>query len=113
MRVSEAKKLDTAVWQSLSDEWNTASLRIIEGSPENIFRKVAEKSDSSKWMNLANSLSVHTQELVLFRHTPMQTENVGEQRGGGAATRIADQDGILRPTLGDIKAAAIHGESER
>ena len=42
----------------------------------------------------------------------MQTDNVGDQRGGGAATRIADQDGIWRPTLSDIKTAAIHGESE-
>ena len=63
-------------------------------------------------MNLANSLSVHTPELVLLRHTPMQTENVGKRRGGGATTRIADQDGIWRPTLSDIKTAAIHGESE-
>ena len=42
----------------------------------------------------------------------MQTDNVGERRGGGAATRIADQDGIWRPTLSNIKMAAIHGESE-
>ena len=42
----------------------------------------------------------------------MQKNNVGEQRGGGVATRIADQDGIWRPTLSDIKSAAIHGESE-
>ena len=42
----------------------------------------------------------------------MQTNNVGEQRSGGAATRIADQDGVWRPTLSDIKAAAIHGKSE-
>ena len=43
----------------------------------------------------------------------MQTDKVGERRSGGvAATRIADQDGIWRPTLSDIKTAAIHGESE-
>ena len=64
-------------------------------------------------MNFTNSLSVHTPELVLLRHTPMQTDNVGERRGGGAATRIADQYGIWRATLSDIKTAAIHGESER
>ena len=63
-------------------------------------------------MNLVNSLSVHTPELVLLRHTPMQTDNVGERRGGGAATRIADQDGIWRPTLSNIKTSEIHGESE-
>ena len=42
----------------------------------------------------------------------MQTDNVGEQRGGGAATIIADQDGIWRPTLSDIKTAAIHGNNK-
>ena len=86
--------------------------RIVEGSLESIFRKVVEKSDSSERMNLANSLSVHTPELVLLRRTPMQTDNVDEQRGGGAATRITDKDGIWRPTLSNIKAAAIHGKSE-
>ena len=64
-------------------------------------------------MNLANSLSVQTPELVLLRHTPMQTENVGEQRSGDAATRIANQDGVWKPTLSKIKVAAIHGESEK
>ena len=42
----------------------------------------------------------------------MQTDNVGRQRGGGVTTRIADQDGIWRPTLSKIKTAAIHGKSE-
>ena len=42
----------------------------------------------------------------------MQTENVGERRGGGVANRIADQDGIWRPTLSDIKTARTHGDVE-
>ena len=63
-------------------------------------------------MNLANSLRVQTPELVLLRHTSMQTDNIGEQRGGGVATRIADQDGIWGPTLSDIKTAPTHGEIE-
>ena len=42
----------------------------------------------------------------------MQTDNKGEQRGGGVATKITDQDDIWRPTLSDIKTAAIHGDSE-
>ena len=63
-------------------------------------------------MNLANSLRVHTPELVLLMHTPTQTDNVGERRGGGAATSIADQDGIWRPTISNIKTAPTHGESE-
>ena len=110
--VGEADKLDAAVQRSSSDEWNTASSRIVEGSPESIFRKVVEKSDSSKWMNLAKLLSVYTPELVLLRHMPMQADNVGERRSGGADTMITEQDGILRPTLRDIKAAAIHGKNE-
>ena len=110
--VGEADKLNAAVQKSSFDEWNTASLRIAEGSTESISRKVVEKSDSSERMNLAKSLSVHTPELVLLRHTPMQTDNVGERRSGGAATRIANQDGFWRPTLSNIKAAAIHVESE-
>ena len=63
-------------------------------------------------MNLANSLGVQTPELVLLRHTPMHTDNVGKRRSGVAATRIANQDGIWRPTLSNIKTVAIHGESE-
>ena len=101
--VGEADKLNAAVQRSLSDEWNTASSRIVEGSPESIFHKVVEKSDSSERMNLVKSLSVHTPELVLLRHTPMQTDNVGQQRSGGAATRIANQDGVSRPTLSIVK----------
>ena len=58
--VGEADKLDAAVQRFSSDEWNKESSRIVEGSPESIFRKFVEKSDSSKRMNLANSLIVHT-----------------------------------------------------
>ena len=56
--VGKADELDAAVQRSSTDEWNTASSRIVEGSTESIFRKVIEMSDSSKKMNLANSLSV-------------------------------------------------------
>ena len=63
-------------------------------------------------MNLANSLSVQAPELVLLRPTPTQTENVGERRGGGVATRIADKDGIWKPTLSNMKTAPTHGEIE-
>ena len=107
--VVEADKLDAAVQRSLSDEWNTESSRIVEGSPKIIFCEIVEKSDLSEQMNLTNSLGVQTPELVLLRHTPMQTDNVGKQRSGGAATRIANQDGVCKPTLSKIKAAAIHG----
>ena len=110
--VGEADKIDVGVQRSLSDEWNTESSQIVEGSPESIFRKVIKKFDSSERMNLANSQSVQTPELILIRHTPMQTRNVGERSSGGAATRIANQDGVWRPTLSDNKAVAIHGKSE-
>ena len=42
----------------------------------------------------------------------MQIDNVGERRGGGVATRIADQDGIWGTTLSDIKTAPTHGKIE-
>ena len=110
--VGEADKLDAAVQQSSSDKWNAAPSQIVEGSPKGIFCEIVKKSDSSKRMNLANSLGVQTPELVLLRHTPVQTDNVGDKRGGGVATRIADQDGIWRPTISDIKTAATHGDVE-
>ena len=63
--VGKADKLDATAQRSSTNEWNTASSQIEEGSPESIFRKVVEKFDSSERMNLANSLSVQTPELVL------------------------------------------------
>ena len=42
----------------------------------------------------------------------MQTDNEGNRRGGVVSTRIADQDGIWRPTLSNIKTAPTHGEIE-
>ena len=63
-------------------------------------------------MNLANSLSVQTPELVLLRHTSMQTDNVGERRSVSVAIRIANKYGIWKPTLSDIETATTHGESE-
>ena len=42
----------------------------------------------------------------------MQTDNVGERRGGGVATRIAYQYGIWGPTLSNIKTAPTHGDVE-
>ena len=64
-------------------------------------------------MNFANSLGVQTPELVLLRHPTMQTDSVGDRRGGGVVTRIEDQDGILGPTLSDIKTAPTHGDVEK
>ena len=61
-------------------------------------------------MNLANSLSVQTPELVSFRHPTIQTENLGDRRSDGVATRIANKDGIWKPTLSNIETAATQGE---
>ena len=58
-------------------------------------------------MNLANSLGVQTPELVLLSHMSMHTDNVGKQRGGSVATGIAEQDGIWRPTLSNIKTGQL------
>ena len=110
--VGEADKLDATIERSSTNEWNKASSRIEESTPESIFRKVVKQLDSSKRMNLVNSLSVQTPELVSFRHPPIQTENVGDQRSGGVATRIANKDGIWKPTLSDIETVATHGKIE-
>ena len=77
--VGKADKLGTAVQQSLTDKRNTAPSQIEEGSPKSIFTEIVEESNSSKQMNLANSLGVHTPKLVSFRHPPMQTDNVGHR----------------------------------
>ena len=69
--VGKADKLDASVQQSLSDKWNAAPSRIVEGTAKSIFREIAKQSVSIERMNLANSLRVHTTELVLIRHTPM------------------------------------------
>ena len=63
-------------------------------------------------MNLTNPLSVQTPELVLLRHTSTQTDNIGERISGGAANKIANQDGIWEPKLSDIATAATHGKIE-
>ena len=76
--VGEADKLDATVEGSSTDEWNTASSRIEESTPKSIFRKGIKQIDLSNWMNLTNSLSVQTPDLVSFRHPTIQTDNVGD-----------------------------------
>ena len=97
---------------SLTDEWNTASSRIEESTLKSIFRKGIKQIDLSNQMNLTNSLSVQTPDLVSFRHPTIQTYNVGDRRSGGGATRIAKQDRVCRPTVSNIGTAATHGKSE-
>ena len=56
--VGKADKLDATVEQSSTDEWNTESSRIEDGTPASIFRKFVKQLDLREQMNLANSLSV-------------------------------------------------------
>ena len=63
-------------------------------------------------MNLANSLRIQTPKLVSFRHTPMQTDNVGNLIDSIAATSVMDQDGIRRPTERDVRMTPNHGDVE-
>ena len=110
--VGETDKLDTAVQQSSSDKWNAAPSRIVEGSLKIIFPEIIEESNSSEWMNLTNSLGIQTPKLVLLRHPLMQTDNVGDRRDGGVATRVVDQDGIWSPTYRDVRTTPTHGDIE-
>ena len=108
----ELNKLDTAVQRSSTDERNTVSLRIEEGSLESICPKIVEKSNLSDRMNLANYVLVQTPKLVSCRHPPMQIDNVGNPIDSIAATRVMDQDGIWRPTDRDVRTAPTHGNIE-
>ena len=74
--VGELDKLNTAVQRSLTDERNTESSQIEEGSLESICPKIIKESNSSEQMNLANFLGIETPRLVSFGHPTMQTDNV-------------------------------------
>ena len=110
--VGEADKLDTSVQQYSTDKRNMAPSRIKEGSLKSIFTEIAEESNSSKQINLANSLGVQTPKLISFRHPPMQTDNVGHRSDGSVATRVVYQDRIWRPTDSNITTTPTHGEIE-
>ena len=64
-------------------------------------------------MNFTNSLSVQTPYLVSLRDPAIQTDNVGDQRSGGVATRISNKDGIWEPKLSNIGTAPTHGEIKK
>ena len=110
--VGELDKLDTYVQQSSTDERNTASSRIEEGSLESICPKIIEETNSSERMNLANSLLVQTPNLVSFRHPLMQTDNIGHPINSIAANIVMEQDGIWRTTDRDTNMAPMHGDIE-
>ena len=110
--VGEADKLDTVVQLSSTDERNTASSRIEEGSLESICPKIIMESNSSKRMNLAHSLSIETPKLVSFGHPPMQTDNVGHLIYGIVATRVVDQNRIWWRTDRENRMAPMHDNIE-
>ena len=106
--VGEADKLDTIVQRSPTNEGNTAYSRIEEESLESIFSKVVKESNSSKHMNLANSLSIDSPKLVHFGHPPIETYNVGNLLDGIVTTRIENSDRICRRTYRDNRMAHAH-----
>ena len=61
-------------------------------------------------MKLANSVPIKTPDLVSFRKPFINTNNGTDRRSGGAATRIADKDGILRTKPSNIGTAVTHDE---
>ena len=63
-------------------------------------------------MNLANSVSIETPNLVSFGHPPMETDNVGHQIDGIVASRIEDPNRIWRSTERDNRMARTHDDIE-
>ena len=110
--VGEADKLDTVVQRYSNNERNTASSQIEEESLESIFPKIIKESNSSERMNLVNSLIIETPKLVSFRHSPMETDNVGHRIYGIVATRIEDPNRIWRSTDRDDSMARTHDNIE-
>ena len=110
--VDKVDKIDTAVQRSSTDERNTASSQIEESSLEIICPKIIKESNSSERMNLANSLSIETPNLVSFGHPPMQTDNVGHPIDGIVANKVVDQNRICSSTYRDDRMVRTHDDIE-
>ena len=80
--MGEEYKLDTIVQRSTTNKSNTASPQFKEEILKSTFSKIFEESNSSKQMNLANSLGIETPKLVHFVHLPIDTNNVGNLLNG-------------------------------
>ena len=106
--MDEADKLDTIFQKYPTAERNTASLQIEEESIEIIFSKIVKESNSSKRMNLANSLIIETPKLVHFGHPPIEAENIENLLNGIIATIIENSDKIWRRTDRDNSMAHTH-----
>ena len=86
--MSKAENLDTIVQQSPTNELNTESPQIEEEILESVFFKIVEESNTSKRMNLANSLSIESPKLIHFGHPPIDRNNVGNLLDVIFSTRI-------------------------
>ena len=106
--MGEADKLDTIFQRSLTSERNTESPRIEEESLESVFYKIVEESNLSEQMNLANSLSIESPNLVHFGNPLIETKNVGNLLHGIVATRVENSNGIWRRTYRDDSMAHTH-----
>ena len=72
--------------------WHLRELK--KGSLESTCSKIVKDSNSSKHMNLANSVLIQNPKFVSFRQPPMETDNVGNPIDSIAAIKVMDQDGI-------------------
>ena len=63
-------------------------------------------------MNLANSTIIETPKLGSFRHSPMDTDNVGHRIDGIVANRIEDPNRIWRSMDRDDRMARAHDNIE-
>ena len=106
--MGEADKLNTIAQESPTNERNTASPRIEDESLESVFYKIAEESNSSERMNLANSLSIEIPKLLYFGHPPIERNNVGYLIDGIVATIIENSNGIWRRTDRDNRMSHTH-----
>ena len=106
--VDKTNKLNTIVHQSPTNEKCTAYPRIEEESLKNVFPKIADESNLSKRMNLANFLSIESPKLVHFSHPPIDTNNVGSLIDVIVATRIENSKGIWSLTERDDRMAQTH-----
>ena len=106
--LGKSYKLNTIVQRSPTNEWNTASPQIEEESLESVFSKIVEESNSSEWMNLANSLGIESPKIVHFGHPPIETNNVGNLLDGIVTTIIKNSNRIWRRTDRDNRMAHTH-----
>ena len=110
--MGEANKLDTSVQKSPTNERNTASPQIEEENLKRVLSKIVEESNSRERIKLANSAIIEPPKLGSFRHTPMETDNVGSRLDGIVTTRIENSYGIWRRTARYDRMSHTHDDIE-